>query len=1596
MLKQAIESEAPDLDYEADLCGNIEQALKALQGYGIMALELIQNADDAGARTLILDACDDALVVKNDQTFSRCSLRGSTCDWASGSGDPSGTRRTCNFHAITKMGGRSKLGSHDQIGRFGIGFVSVYQITDTPTVRSEGVEYTLNPRDRRARRRDVEMSDGTQFFLPWAFKASAVREAIHASVVPSDVADRVLDEVRSILPSSLLFLRNLERVELLRSGQLVASVDVHRTDTGLQLVTGPQQAVKRWIVQSRSADDLIVSNRLMERFPGLADLNRATTVSIAVPLDDDVIDGLLYAYLPTKHATGLPLHVNADFFPHASRQEIVLESESQERFWNEAMLAAAAAIVGERFELLKETLGHRRLWKLGEVSRVLASKGGVFGGFWAAFSSAAKNTVSVWTQDATWELPADVRSAPAQMGSAEQAALSSFGLKMLHPSLREFYNALHDAKVGVRQLRMADVTDALSVAPPESISDSNPNIRPLWSAVNQMLEAAGVPPRFQLATKPLKELTFLLDNRARPLSPQAARRLPDNVPADLLAEVLPDFPVVHPDVLAFPTLAGLIAQLDLDEFAGQIAEALPDKEAAERLFGPGEEVLQATYRLFVLLWDEQRKTAAKSRLANSPILKNSDGSFTVPSRAQLPGRFRDPTGWFHLVDTDPFPPGMERFAEQVLGLKVLSFSDYIDEHFSHALKRGIDLPQYTALLSLIADHRHELGDILDTLKKIPFVRNRAGELVLPSECYFWDAALEAILGKDPARWVDSAALPKDQTQTAILRDLFESKLGMPTRVAAHHVVERIQEISDHSSPPDAQKKLSPIFRHLIDRWTTLDEDYRNELAELQDIAFLPAQLDGEPISDRLCLPSEVYRAGRAPGFSSQVPVVDVLPLRQSSKAVGEILDLIGIEQEPETGVVVDHLIACIDANRPPHDLTYQILGERCDKDDGVNEIDRLADRPFIYDAHHGFLPPSRVFWSDPPFGRHWYKASRMMNARQELFSHLGVCVAPEPSHYAELALEIGALADRLAIDETIHSRCLRFLAEAVRDEVPGARDAVESLASEESLLTIAGNPIWPADALWMDSEQHLLPFGEDLNEFVVMPPADSDTAAVRKLYSLLEVEPLSSRVTLQLAEPPKAAIDETATERMRERAPLLVRLAPTSESRYVLRGLLDRVTVKLAPSLLTRAELSDREVPYRSEASPADVFIDRSEPAIYATGERVTARLWAHIARHLFDELAPLCPSHDMRSLAGTACNALMPATLEEAEEIIASFGFSEMVDDCSDVSFGEELSGDVEAIFVEPVGDDGNDACPQEDVFAESGRSDERDPADNESLDDGPANDENVVRGDPNDPYKSKTSGGKLAEDPQIANNEHETGAPEPRAVNDTKNVKDGADRNSRKERAERRRRRSRLRSYVESDDYESTERDEQVEVDHDDPSDEVGSSAVEAVLAFELMNGRTPEEQDHFNPGFDVISREAGGARRLIEIKGINGDWNEVGVKLTRRQFRFAQDHADEFWLYVVENARDRKLQRVRPMRNPFARVDEFFFDSEWRKACEAGATATDLLMKVGAKVHDDRWGTGNIVKIENRGITRYATVKFSIFGLKWIPVSKLNIVD
>ncbi len=92
------------------------------------------------------------------------------------------------------MGGRNKIHASEQIGRLGIGFVSVYQITDTPIVRSSGTELTLNSYSGKVAINSPVETDGTEFELAWASLPSDIREALNASPTPDGVSSKLVTD----------------------------------------------------------------------------------------------------------------------------------------------------------------------------------------------------------------------------------------------------------------------------------------------------------------------------------------------------------------------------------------------------------------------------------------------------------------------------------------------------------------------------------------------------------------------------------------------------------------------------------------------------------------------------------------------------------------------------------------------------------------------------------------------------------------------------------------------------------------------------------------------------------------------------------------------------------------------------------------------------------------------------------------------------------------------------------------------------------------------------------------------------------------------------------------------------------------------------------------------------------------------------------------------------------------------------------------------------------------------------------------------------------------------------------------------------------
>src|SRR5712671_1510530 len=92
-----------------------------------------------------------SLRVWNDELFLSCGLSAPKCSWEIEARPSDGPRKACDFHAISTVGSGNKYRDPSLIGRFGIGFVSVYQITDTPMIRSLGVQLELDPLRERNR-----------------------------------------------------------------------------------------------------------------------------------------------------------------------------------------------------------------------------------------------------------------------------------------------------------------------------------------------------------------------------------------------------------------------------------------------------------------------------------------------------------------------------------------------------------------------------------------------------------------------------------------------------------------------------------------------------------------------------------------------------------------------------------------------------------------------------------------------------------------------------------------------------------------------------------------------------------------------------------------------------------------------------------------------------------------------------------------------------------------------------------------------------------------------------------------------------------------------------------------------------------------------------------------------------------------------------------------------------------------------------------------------------------------------------------------------------------------------------------------------------
>ncbi|RMB95544.1 hypothetical protein DUI87_27654 [Hirundo rustica rustica] len=352
---------------------------------GQILKELVQNADDAGATEVVF--------VSDEREFdiTRGGLEGTQGPALLAYNDAVMSPR--DWTGIQRPGVSHKREDPRTVGRFGLGFTSVYHLTDLPGVLSPPYLGVLDPECQvlpgAGKRWDIsEAQDLPGLFEPFRSGLEAVGQH-HASAQgtlfrfplrrqPSEIAagvsspERICNLIQTFLteaPLALLFLRHVRRVVLHRVapdgvqtllGTLVASpqplpVPVPSGDEGLSLA---------WCLVALHGDGvgagsewLVATGRATEG-PATAlgtGLGCCPELSLAHPLHG-ACQGRLCCFLPLpatdETATGLPVHASAPFALSDDRRHLRWPQEGEkgeeDARWNALLL----------LDLLPRVYGH--------------------------------------------------------------------------------------------------------------------------------------------------------------------------------------------------------------------------------------------------------------------------------------------------------------------------------------------------------------------------------------------------------------------------------------------------------------------------------------------------------------------------------------------------------------------------------------------------------------------------------------------------------------------------------------------------------------------------------------------------------------------------------------------------------------------------------------------------------------------------------------------------------------------------------------------------------------------------------------------------------------------------------------------------------------------------------------------------------------------------------------------------------------------------------------------------------------------------------------------------------------------------------------
>lgn len=312
-----------------DLTNAVEQLSKGLYEKDVhFLLELIQNAEDNQYSECSPDL--KFLLLQEDPTGTLGS-DGCLCVFNNEVGFS-----TENIESISSIGRSTKKKVDGYIGEKGIGFKSVFIVSESPHIFSNGYQIKFLEKDP-----DFILKYIVPYWVDQVPTAVTEHPATTSLLLPLKQGKKqlIVDHLKDIQAETILFLRKLEGL----------TVDIEESKECIELARNKgRNGVTELLVQSGVADasvhnywlfdmTIVVPRDLKEeKREGI----KERSITIALPLDPGSRSGLVYSYLPTEVDSGFPFLINADFMLTANRESI-----QSERPWNVWLQSEISAVV---------------------------------------------------------------------------------------------------------------------------------------------------------------------------------------------------------------------------------------------------------------------------------------------------------------------------------------------------------------------------------------------------------------------------------------------------------------------------------------------------------------------------------------------------------------------------------------------------------------------------------------------------------------------------------------------------------------------------------------------------------------------------------------------------------------------------------------------------------------------------------------------------------------------------------------------------------------------------------------------------------------------------------------------------------------------------------------------------------------------------------------------------------------------------------------------------------------------------------------------------------------------------------------------------